>query len=307
MKKFKSLSLKKKILLLLSALVIVAAVVIVICFFAGRGDEEIPEEPVVKELPIVDAPLRYELEGLDDVMALPVGVTDALVVRADIPEEADEEETEPTEEPAEGEKKSHPLTVAATYHYEGIPGVLSRVALYCRLLTEEDFGFVPVNGEMMRTELPVFEEVLSGSVHLVLPLKTNADGDELEEATLFSLQLTWNEEKCSVTVGRIAGRIVTPKQEIQYRPPLTIATAVDYFYSCHPSKLNLPGESMEAYQVLSLDGAVLVGTTPCLRINVYAIDEKTGTNVIAGQYLLADNGMTLFYVDKQGNITELDA
>ena len=33
---------------------------------------------------------------------------------------------------------------------------------------------------------------------------------------------------------------------------------------------------MDNYQVLALDGAVLVGTTPCLRMNVYKKDEKTG-------------------------------
>lgn len=304
--KLKDLSLKKKILLLISALVIVAAVVIVIFFFLKRNVEEVPEEPVIKELPIVDAPVFYELEELDDVLALPLGDTDAIVVRADVPEEVDKEpEEEPTEETADTETESHPLTVAVTYHYEGIPALLSRVILYCQLLTAEDFGFVPVDEAMMEAELPVFEELTVNSVHLVRPITVDASGAAVKEATLFSLQISWDEEKCIVTVGQIAGKIVKPQSEISYRPPLTINTAVDYFYSCHPSELGLPGESMEVYQVLPLDGAVLVGTTPCLRINVYAIDEKTGTNVIAGQYLLSDDGTTIFHINAEGNIVEL--
>lgn len=303
--KFKNFSPKKKILLILSALVIIAAVVIVICYFSGKG-EDVEEPPVIKELPIVDTPMLYELEELADVLALPVGASDAIVVRADIPEEVEEDPSvEPSEEPAEAEKESHPLTVAVTYHYEGIPAVQSRVELYCSLLTAEDFGFVPVDGEMMETVLPTFEEITEGAIHLVLPIRTDKSGAEVKEATLFSLQISWNAEKCVITVGRIAGKIVVPRPENNYRPPLTIATAVDYFYSCHPSQFGLPGESMDVYQVLPLDGAVLVGTMPCLRINVYAIDERTGTNVIAGQYLLADNGMQLYRIDEKGNIVAL--
>lgn len=301
--KFKNFSPKKKILLILSALVIIAAIVIVICYFTGKGEDvDVEEPPVIKELPIVDSPVLYELEDLADVIALPVGASDSLVVREDIPEEPEEE---PSVESAEEKKKSHPLTVALTYHYEGVPSLLSRVAFYCSMLTEEDFGFVPVDDAMMETELPVFEELTEGAVHLVLPIKTDKSGAAVREETLFSLQISWNEEKCLVTVGQIAGKIVKPKQESSYRPPLTLATAVEYFYTCHPSQLGLPGESMEVYQVLPLDGAVLVGTMPCLRINVYATDERTGTNVIAGQYLLADNGMQLYRIDNKGNITEM--
>jgi len=92
---FKNMSLKKKILLLASALVIVAAVVIVIVFFVGRNKNEDlpPEEPeeIIKELPIVDAPDVYRLEGLDSILALPVGKVDTIVVREEIPEVPEEE------------------------------------------------------------------------------------------------------------------------------------------------------------------------------------------------------------------------
>lgn len=322
---FKNMSLKKKILLLVSALVIVAAVVIVIVFFAGRNrNEDVPEEPeeIIKELPIVDAPDAYRLEGLDSVIALPVGKTDAIVVREDIPEEPEESEEEheteetpseqPSEQPSDGvaetpvpEKKEEvdPLTLLVTYHYEGLADPLSRAALYCSLLTAEDFGFASVDEMMVVTELPSFEEP-EGSVRLARTISVDEAGTAVKN-TLFYLQISWDEAKCYVTVGQYAGRIRQPKPESSYRPPLTIQTAVDYFYSCHPSDLGLEGDSMAVYDVLPLDGAVLVGTEPCLRINVYSVDERTGTNVLAGEYLLADNGMKLYYVDA-GVIRELE-
>lgn len=322
---FKNMSVKKKILLLLSALVILAAIVIVIVFLTGDKDvtEEPPEE-IVKELPIVAAPDFYRLETLDSVLALPVGRSDEIVVREEIPEIPEEEPEEepsekpspepsgeqgedPTEPPAEEEKpeKVDPLTVAVTYHYEGLATPASRAALYCSLLAAEDFGFTPVDAEMMAAELPSFEEP-AGSVHLVRPITEDESGAEVKN-TMFSLQISWDEERCLVTVGRYAGRIRQPAPENNYRPPLTLTTAVDYFYSCHPSKLGLEGETMAVYDVLPLDGAVLIGTTPCLRINVYAVDERTGTNVLAGQYLLSDNGMTLYRIGPEGEIIKLDA
>ncbi len=325
---FKEMSLKKKILLLLSALVIVAAVVIVIFFFLGKDKpEEVPEEPeeIIKELPIVAAPDFYRLEGLDSVLALPVGKSDAIVVREEIPEpvvpEEEPEETpseqpseQLTEQPSDGvtetpapekkEEKVDPLAVLVTYHYEGLADPLSRASLYCNLLVAEDFGFTPVDETMQVGELPTFEEPV-GSVILARAIGVDEAGNKVKN-TLFYLEISWDETKCYVTVGQYTGRIRQPKQEVNTRPPLTLQTAVDYFYSRHPSDFCLEGDSMAVYDVLPLDGAVLVGTTPCLRINVYAIDERTGTNVLAGQYLLADNGMTLSYVDTDGAIRELE-
>lgn len=309
--KLKNLSPKKKILLLASAVVILAAIVIVVVFLLGRN--KTPDEPVVeevKELPIVEAPVTYQLEGLDEVLAFPVG--ESVTVRADIPEQEEESEEESEEEgtvedlAAGTEPEADPLTVVGTYYYEAMTEPLSRVTLYCELLVKDDFGFTPVDETMMEAELPIFEELLSGKVHLVRPITVDEEGTEVKN-TLFSLQISWTEEKCVITVGQLAGRILHPQPETPpQRPPLTIASAVDYFYSCHPSELGLPGESMEGYEVLTLDGAVLVGTTPCLRINVYSTDERTGTNVIAGQYFLADSGFDLFYVDEQGEIKSLD-
>jgi hypothetical protein len=83
---------------------------------------------------------------------------------------------------------------------------------------------------------------------------------------------------------------------------MTLNQAIDFMYECDPADLGLSGESMAEYDIMPMDGAVLVGTTPCQRMNVYGRDSKTGTNVIAGQYLLSGDGRYLYYVNEDGTL-----
>lgn len=201
------------------------------------------------------------------------------------------------------------ITVLTTYRYEDLPQPLDRVRNYCELLTAEDFGFVPVDEKIMKSKMPTFEES-AGSLRLVRPITAVVEGEEgekpaepakSESKALFSLEISWEGEQCSVTVGRIEGGIVAPPQP----KPMTLHEAMEYFYNRHPSQLGLPGESMRDYRVYPLDGMVMVGTTACMQLNVYSIDPETGTTEIAGQYLMAPSGVQLYHIGSDGQLEEL--
>ena len=201
------------------------------------------------------------------------------------------------------------ITVVTTYRYEDLPQSLDRVRNYCELLTAEDFGFVPVDEKIMESKLPTFEES-AGSLRLVRPItavEEGKDGEETAETAepeseaLFSLEISWEGEQCSVTVGRIEGGIVVPPEP----EPMTLQEAMEYFYNRHPSQLGLPGESMRDYRVYPLDGMVMVGNTACMQMNVYSIDPDTGTTKIAGQYLMAPSGVQLYHIASDGQLEEL--
>ncbi len=194
------------------------------------------------------------------------------------------------------EKETGPeITLSVTYHYAELPEPVQRIQSYYELLTAEDFGFVPVDEKIMVTKSPDFEAP-GGTVNLVHPIE--GEGEE----SLFSLQIAWQADgTVSVAVAQIAGGIVEPPKP----QPMTLEEAEDFFYNSDPALFGLSGDSMRDYEIFALDGTVLVGTTPCLRMNVYQQNEKTGTNEIVGQYLLSNTGYQLYWVGADGQLQEI--
>lgn len=314
----KNLKNKKKLLIAGAAVILIAAAA-ALFFLRGRGgkEEPLPEEP--EPLPVVPAPIVYEIEDVASVVAFPVG--ESIVVTEEIPE-PEEEEKEDEEKDAEEDQSSDEdtsagdssaaqeeetetledlTTVLVTYHYQGLKEPLERLGVYCDLLTAEDFGFVPIDENRMKTKMkPVEGE--SGSLQLVREISSDEEeAAEDEEKQMLSLTIGWNPEECCVTVAQIDGGIVPPPK----REPLTLSGAVDYFYQQKPADLGLSGASMREYQVFALDGAVMVENTPCLRMNVYSKDPDTNTNVIAGQYLMSGDGAQLYFIDNDGVVHDL--
>lgn len=322
----KNLKNKKK-LLIAGAVVLLAVAAAAIFFLRGSGggeEEPIPEEP--EPLPVVPAPIVYEIKDMASVVALPVG--ESIVVTEEIPEEPEEEEKAKEKEDEESEEDQSSeedasagdastgdssavqaeetetledlTTVLVTYHYQGLKEPLERLGVYCDLLTDEDFAFVPIDENRMKTKMkPVEGE--SGSLQLVREIDSGEEKAEDEETQMLSLTIGWNPEECYVTVAQIDGGIVPPPK----REPLTLSGAVDYFYKQKPADLGLSGESMRDYQVFALDGAVMVDGIPCLRMNVYSKDPDTKTNVIAGQYLMSGDGAQLYFIDSDGIVHDL--
>lgn len=196
---------------------------------------------------------------------------------------------------AQPQEKPSKVVVSVIYHYEGLPKPVERLQGYCALLMAPDFGFVPVDADVIETVLPSFEEGI-GHVNLVRPMP---DREEDNEA-LFSVQIDWTGELFSVTVGQIEGGIVVPPQP----DPMTLFEAMDFFYQQDPARLGLPGESMQDYRVYAMDGLAMVGQTPCMRLNVYSTNPETGTTEIAGQYLMNSTGSQVYRVGA-GELEEL--
>ena len=346
---------KKKLILLLVVLAIAAAAFF---FLRGRGDdpegEEPPVEEVVKEDPVISAPTAYALDEGLEIMALPVGRS--VVVKAHTPTEEelmalaeelaaaeaeaeaeagptveqlgaaiDEEETGEAEagaEEAPAEEEELVLPPAyTTYIYTGEGANVERLQLYCELLMAEDFGFVPVDEEMIEIRKPKFTEP-SGSLHLVRPVQGKdyveevnlaekgeekhmeyvpSESKELEGEFLTSLRIEWDEEALRITPAMIEGAIVIPPPP----EPMTLAEAVDHMYSLPPELLGLEGESMEPYLVFPIDGSVMVEGAPAMRMYVYSKSES-GTNVFEGQYLLANGGHTIYAVQDDGSLLAIE-
>ena len=337
---------KKKLILL--ALVMIAIVAAALIFLRGKGDdaegEEIVEEEVVKEDPVVSAPIAYALDEGLEIMALPVGKS--VVVKAHTEEvplippveeqpedeptveqlgaDLDSAETEEGEEPEEEETpvEEEPETVVrTTYIYTGEGADAKRMKLYCELLMADDFGFIPIDEQMIQTKKPDFTQ-LSGSVHLVRAVAGSdyveevnlaekgedkrmenvpQESKELEGEYLMSLRIEWNEEELRVTPAMIEGAIYIPPPP----EPMTLVEAVEHMYAMDPALLGLEGESMEPYMVFPIDGSVMVDGAPAMRMYVYS-KSPGGTNVFEGQYLLSNGGHRIFAVQSDGSLREVE-
>lgn len=356
----KKLSKKKLIILLVLILAIAAAAFFFLRGRGGDAEGEDPpqEEEVVKEDPVVSAPTAYTVDEGLEVMALPVGRD--VVVKAHTPTveeltalakelaaaeaEAEAETTveqlgaemEGGEDAAEGEEGESPEDAEeapaeeeelvlppayTTYIYSGEGADVARLQLYCDLLTAEDFGFIPVDEEMVETKMPKFTDP-SGSLHLVRAVQGKdyveevnlaekgeekhmelvpVEEKELEGEFLLSLRIDWDEEALRITPAMIEGAIVIPPPP----EPMTLVEAVDHMYSLPPEVLGLEGESMEPYMVFPIDGSVMVEGVPAMRMYIYSKSES-GTNVFEGQYLLSNGGHRIFAVQDDGSLLEVE-
>ena len=285
------------------------------------------EEEKIEEPKPVKAPVQYKLQKEVEVLALPAG--DHVLVYDATPEEPpfarEEEETaeaellssvepenpaeEDGEEPAEEpEEEEEPEVTAIGYRYEGVKNAAGLALAYATLLTTEDMGFRLVNEELREpTEedtLPDFTAA-EGEALLFLELPLPEDADETTEPQAVAMRLSWEEGICTVLLD-----IVPVPEELRPengpQQTITFSEAVDRFKAMHPSVLGLPGDSMESYQVYSMNGMVLINDQPCMHLDVYSVDETTQTNVMAGCYYISSDGTRLYELNPVTNImTEL--
>jgi len=92
------------------------------------------------------------------------------------------------------------------------------------------------------------------------------------------------------------------KEEAQELDSMTMAESINYMETLSPKSLGLEGNSMDEYEVLPKVGTVLVDGVPCTEVFVYRQDEKTGTNVFQGTYLLDRRGTALYALDPEAGI-----
>lgn len=294
----------KKKLLLIAVPVLAVAVGAGAFFFLKGGDkeEEKTQEPIA-------APAEYVLNEAH-ISALPVWGDAVLVYQEEVEpeppaepekgstesegsEESGEGDEEAEAEPAESEEEVPPKI---RYRYEGLQNPVSLISAYAALMTAEDAGFSVVDETLLRVDPP--EELpAQGSLQLARNVPTAEDGTG---GGVHSLLLSWEGSNCSVLLDTPSGLVHDPKPESA--APAAPKWGLSDLESVHPSKLGLPGESMEDYTLIPQEGSVRIAGTGsvAMRVNIYTKDSQ-----IAGIYFLANDGK-LYKLDEATNaVSEL--
>lgn len=219
----------------------------------------------------------------------------------------------------------------SVYTYENLPQTGAElVAGYAETLTDSGFSFI--DDGLVRAETPALDTE-TGMVRLgkkaVFPEPEPVEGEEEkaegEEAggeetetepprpdQVVVLQLDWTAETCTVTTELVEGRLTDPPDPAEEAAAvaaeaMTNQELEDYVRTLSPSVFGLEGASMEEYRVYINTGMVTVDEIPCQRLEIFHIDEESGTNEVAGSYFMSSNGEYLYHYDLlDGTITELE-
>lgn len=294
------------------ALLLAALLLLGLTACGDDEETEAPEEEAAAEAE-APAPLMYDLEGIQ-------------VTALETPEDT---------LPAAREMKIY------TYDTLPAPGA-EMVRAYVESLQAEGFTFL--DADLVQVEAPALDTE-SGSVYLgkkavfPAPEEPEEDAEDAEaeddseeeteeseesaetEATpaapmvdeVLVMQLDWTAETCVVTVGLVPGAITIPPDPAEEAAKveaeaMTSAELEEYACSLSPSVYELPGSSMDEYHVYIQTGMVTVNELPCQRLEIFHIDEVSGTNEVAGSYFMSANGEHLYrYNVLDGTITELEA
>lgn len=284
----------KKPLLILIPVLAVAIGVGAFFFLKGRGDQE---ETALEPIAI---PGEYLLNE-SPITALPVFGDEVLVYQEEVPAEtAGEEETGEDGEADGGEEApaaeaEEPGFTKILYRYEGLKDPVSLVTAYTAVMSTEDAGFSVVDETLLRIDPPE-EYAERGSVQLARNVPAAEDGTG---GGVQSLLLSWEGTNCSVLLDMPEGQVHDPKPEPT--PPAPARRGLADLKSIHPSKLGLPGESMDAYKLIPQEGSVRIAGAVCMRVNIYGEG-----NQFAGSYFLSTDGK-LYKLDEAANaVVELE-
>ena len=300
---------KKKLLLILIPVLAAAVGVGAFFFLKGGGEEE------AEELEPIQIPLEYVLNEVH-ITALPVTGEEVLVYQEEVQpeppaepekdaeqdkeqeasgetgEEGQAEEPAETEEPAAEAEEIPPKTL---YRYEGLKNPSGLIAGYTAVMTCEDAGFSVVDETLLRIDPPE-EFAAQGSIQLA---RNEPKGEDGTGGGVSSLLLSWEGTSCSVLLDTPEGRVHDPKPEAS--APSAPRRGLSDLEAIHPSKLGLPGESMEAYEMIPQEWSVRIAGSICVRVNIYGEG-----NQFAGSYFLSTDGK-LYKLDESVNkVVELE-
>lgn len=287
---------KKKLLLILIPVAVAAVGAGAFFFLRGGGEEEKALEPI-------DIPLEYVLNEAQ-ITALPVSGDAVLVYQEEIPPEpAPEPDAEPVVEGEEGggeqaaaEAEGAEGFTKILYRYEGLQDPASLVSAYAAVMTTADAGFSYVDETLLRIDPPEEEPGAQGSLLLARNIPAAEDGTG---GGVQSMLLSWEGSNCSVTLDMPEGQVHDPKPETSTTLPVRRGLAD--LQALHPSRLGLPGESMEEYKLIPQEGSFRIAGSISTRVNVY-----DANNQFAGSYFVSTDGK-LYKLDEAVNgVVELD-
>lgn len=137
----------------------------------------------------------------------------------------------------------------------------------------------------------------------------SAEPVEEEPDLVLTVRIAWSkaEGKCVVTADEEEGRVTSPPAPATARHPVTQRGAIQILERMSPAELGLPGESMDAYEVIPMDGTELVDGLTAIRMHVYG-SSTSGANDFLGSYLMTIDGDHLYRVDPvTDEITEVES
>ena len=157
------------------------------------------------------------------------------------------------------------------------------------LLGEEDFVLTD-DTYLVSDERPELEDA-EGALILA--------HNSVVEGHLFQLVIGWSQANSNLAV-----RVSAPEATLHYPTPeeepkpVSVTDHLEQIRSMTPAQLGLPGDSMDVYTILPVDGMVKVNGQECRRFNLY---EKGTTGGIAGTYLLSGDGQHMYVLDPVTN------
>lgn len=121
---------------------------------------------------------------------------------------------------------------------------------------------------------------------------------EPPERMVLTVRIKWSEGQCVVTADEEAGMVTSPPRDnVPSGEAVTMRGAVDRLKAMSPAELGLPGESMDAYEVLAVDGVAMVDGAACIRVHVYSEENSAQSSEFMGSFLMSIDGRHLYRVD----------
>lgn len=122
--------------------------------------------------------------------------------------------------------------------------------------------------------------------------------EPVEEAPdlVLTVRITWSPGQCVVTADEEEGRVTSPPRPVPAQHPVTQRSAMQILKGMNPAELGLSGDSMDAYEVIPMDGTELVNDMAAIRMHVYG-SSTSGANDFLGSYLMTIDGDHLYRVD----------
>lgn len=296
---------KKKLnpILLVIPLVFIAAAAAIIFFVVLpqlRGGEDEPPEPTPTAEPLPPE-LPEELKvGEESVVGMALG--------------SDESEAEAV------------LAKTITYTYINLNDAGKAAETYVNQLAAAEEPFSVVDEEFVRTDRPDFTApegrvIMARNLPVPEP-ETPAESDPPEEESgpaesgdpastpeptptpepveepvrmVLTVRISWSEGECVVTADEEEGMVTSPpRQNVPSSEAVTMRGAQDRLKAMSPAELGLPGESMDIYEVISVDGVEMVDNAACIRVHVYSEETAAQGSEFMGSYLMSIDGQHLY-------------